>query len=607
MKWTLLLFCAFFLSASTSAQLTDDEAKKLSSRAWKLMDLGKLDSALIIADKLEETFQANGNVFAHLNSLQIRGERYYWTGQHDSVLYWYEKALKAADHFKNWDEKAYCQVSLGSVHTQLGRTDEALEYFDKALKYRLEEQDTSNIMHLYIKKAWVNVNIDRMDEAMANCLSGLKMAEEQQASSFLGDFYTCMGVILEKQEDLDQALEYALKAILAYEESGDFLAAANAKIGIAIIYKNQKRFEEARAIYLDLLPFYQEVDFPMGRMSVLANKTVLENRDGNHELALEHGVEALQLTEDYGFVESQSDMLNEIGIAHLRLGNPKEALTWSKAAIEILEGTTFIEKRKDAEKTLSEIYTKLGFHEEALSHFETYALLKDSIFQKDRSNQMLRLEEQYKSEKQAKEIVLLNAQNELAETKRKGLIAGLIGVLVLSGVIINREIQRRKKTKELFVSELKLSQSEASRLQDQLEFKNKELTAQALHIAQKNEMLNAIKSELEELRKKEETPHLGGVLSKINLDAQIDRNWDQFIQLFTDTNQDFLQTVSTRYPTITKNELRLCALLKMNLTSKDIGTILNISDDGVKKARYRLRKKMQLETNDSLEAVIVNI
>ena len=144
-------------------------------------------------------------------------------------------------------------------------------------------------------------------------------------------------------------------------------------------------------------------------------------------------------------------------------------------------------------------------------------------------------------------------------------------------------------------------------MQDQLDFKNKELTTQALHIAQKNEMLNSIKSELEELRRKDDSSQFGGVLSKINLDAQIDRNWDQFIQLFTDTNQDFLQTISTRYPSVTKNELRLCALLKMNLTSKDIGTILNISDDGVKKARYRLRKKMQLETNDSLEATIVSI
>ena len=155
----------------------------------------------------------------------------------------------------------------------------------------------------------------------------------------------------------------------------------------------------------------------MGTMSALANKAVLENRDANHQLALEHGVEALELAEEFGFVETRSDMNNELGIGHLNLGNLEAALQRSTRAIEILEGTTFIEKRKDAEKTLSEIYSAMGQHEDALVHFETYSVLKDSIFQKARSNQMLRLEEQYKSEKQAKEIVLLNAESELEETK----------------------------------------------------------------------------------------------------------------------------------------------------------------------------------------------
>lgn len=69
----------------------------------------------------------------------------------------------------------------------------------------------------------------------------------------------------------------------------------------------------------------------------------------------------------------------------------------------------------------------------------------------------------------------------------------------------------------------------------------------------------------------------------------------------------FNAKVQQQYPNITSNDLRLMALMKMNLSSKEIANILNISGDGVKKARHRLRKKIGLEPTDSLEAIIISL
>ncbi|MDP4664621.1 MAG: hypothetical protein NWS37_00155, partial [Flavobacteriaceae bacterium] len=126
-------------------------------------------------------------------------------------------------------------------------------------------------------------------------------------------------------------------------------------------------------------------------------------------------------------------------------------------------------------------------------------------------------------------------------------------------IIINRESKRRKKVQELHVSELQRSDLEKSRLSDQLEFKNRELVAKALHIAQKNEMLKEIQERLILFQNKEEGEknEVKQVIQTLNFDQKIDQNWDQFLQTFTETDSSFIGELQARHPNLSKNELRL--------------------------------------------------
>ena len=72
-------------------------------------------------------------------------------------------------------------------------------------------------------------------------------------------------------------------------------------------------------------------------------------------------------------------------------------------------------------------------------------------------------------------------------------------------------------------------------------------------------------------------------------------------------HKDFNSTVKQKFPNVTNNELRLMTLLKMNLSSKEIASILNISPDGIKKARYRLRKKLNISSEESLSDLILSL
>jgi len=609
MKKILCLLLAFMVIGPLYSQYSEEEVSVIVSQGWDYITDGRqIDSAFSVVQKLEKICADQGSEKACLNMLQLKAEHHFFSSSLDSAVYWYKRGLEESEALGNENEAAYCAGSLGGVYSSMGRNREALEQFQKALDYRVQVNDTSGILYILMRRAWMQVDSEQMDGAMQDCVSVLKYAEASKDHFNVGRIYGCMSVIFEKQKQLEKAIEYQALSSAKYKEVNYEEGAVANKVNMAIIMKDLGRYEEAFALYDEALVFFRETNLVFGILSVFTNRAVAANRSGDHKRALVESDSALKYAIPFKLNVAQSDNFNEKGIAYLALGDLEKALSFSQKAIDLLDSSSkSLEKRKNAEKTLSKIYGEQGDYKNALVHYKTFALLKDSIFESKRSNQMLRLEEQYESQKKQSQIEALNAARELEDTKKKAVQFGLIGVVLLSGVILNREYQRRKKVRALHVSELSLAESERTRLQDQLHFKNKELTAQALHIAQKNELFNSIKTELEEAKRGDEGDFARGMMHKINLDSQIDRNWDQFIQMFTETNTDFLQTISTRFPDVSKNELRLCALIKMNLTNKEIGTVLNISDDGVKKARYRLRKKMKLETNDSLEQVILTI
>ena len=132
-------------------------------------------------------------------------------------------------------------------------------------------------------------------------------------------------------------------------------------------------------------------------------------------------------------------------------------------------------------------------------------------------------------------------------------------------------------------------------------------TSPGLHLAKKNEVLENVKEKAKALKDKDGVSGYQELIKTINFDQQDDKNWESFTQYFEQVHKNFASDAKKRYPDISKNELRFMALLKMNLSSKEIATILNISADGIKKARQRLRKKMGLTPQDSLENTVLSI
>lgn len=142
------------------------------------------------------------------------------------------------------------------------------------------------------------------------------------------------------------------------------------------------------------------------------------------------------------------------------------------------------------------------------------------------------------------------------------------------------------------------------KLRDDIESKNRELAASTMSIIKKNEFLNTIKKELTELKDNE---MIKPVIKIIDKNLNINSDWELFQEAFNNADKDFLKKVKEKHPSLTPNDLRLCAYLRLNLSSKEIAPLLNISHKSVEIKRYRLRKKMELGTKVNLIHHILDI
>jgi len=143
-----------------------------------------------------------------------------------------------------------------------------------------------------------------------------------------------------------------------------------------------------------------------------------------------------------------------------------------------------------------------------------------------------------------------------------------------------------------------------AKLEGELQFKNKELATVTMHLVERGGILLSIKEELLAVIKQLNIPNLSysfkSVFKMISDTEKSDDDWNRFALYFDQVHNNFLATLKTKFPQLSPTDLKLCAYLRLNLASKEIAQILNISLKGVEVSRYRLRKKLNLSPEVNL-------
>ncbi|AWG23718.1 LuxR family transcriptional regulator [Flavobacterium faecale] len=136
---------------------------------------------------------------------------------------------------------------------------------------------------------------------------------------------------------------------------------------------------------------------------------------------------------------------------------------------------------------------------------------------------------------------------------------------------------------------------------------NKELAASEMNLNSKNELLTFIQDDLKKSTEDGDSRSIKSVISTINKNITGKDSWSVFQDAFAKTDKEFLKKMKEIHPNLTANDLKLCAYLRLNLSSKEIAPLLNISVRSVEIKRYRLRKKMDLAHEQGLAEYILAV
>lgn len=200
------------------------------------------------------------------------------------------------------------------------------------------------------------------------------------------------------------------------------------------------------------------------------------------------------------------------------------------------------------------------------------------------------------------------------------LVAGLGALLRWQQYRFEQHTQKMEKEQERlsYLHSLELDRKEKGlialqneKLESELQFKNKELATVTMHLVERGGLLSNIKEELIAVIKKGNISHLSfefkNVFRMLTPTEKTEEEWGRFSLYFDEVHNNFLSTLKGKYPTLSPTDLKLCAYLRLNLSSKEIAQLLNISLKGVEISRYRVRKKFQLTPEINLYDFLIEV
>ncbi len=171
--------------------------------------------------------------------------------------------------------------------------------------------------------------------------------------------------------------------------------------------------------------------------------------------------------------------------------------------------------------------------------------------------------------------------------------------------------QEKLRERQKEAQEREIMRLENEKLETELLYKSKEISSTAMSVIQKNELIAGLSKELSGLRKDEDLESIKKKLSllikNINKNIHEDEDWDVFKTNFDLIHDKFFRTLKERWPDLTSNDLRHCAYLRLNFSTKEIANLLNISVRGVEVSRYRLRKKLGVSPEKNLNEFMIEL
>ncbi len=502
-------------------------------------------------------------------------------------------------HLKQADKLMFINLDSALVHAQLAKKElgesgsvqlqvDVLNHLGDIYKYKGEHALSMN-QYLKSKTLIEDALRSRNTDIQLNLLHsdvkskiGVLYLQRKNYKKSLENLESALG-ILEKADPKTPKMEVIIRKLKVYNN-------------MAAVFIQQQDYNTALVYFRNALELNKTVKDSTYESTLLNNIGICHLEKRELDLASHYFLKALKIRRETGDLHGQAQTLNNLGKSEVFSRHFEQAVDYFRQSLELSKQTGNSESMLVSLESLSLVHDTLGKYKEALGYYKQFKSLNDKIFNTDSKTAILSLEEQHKRENDKKTYQLKLRQQEADRLKAQVWTFGLIAALsvALFTIFILRS---RIKTAKLQQENLDLTRK---KLEENLEFKERELTAKALFLLQNNELISRITDSLNKAKYSfsKENQHLVQEIINDLRSGQHNTAWEEFEAHFTKVHTQFYKALQEKFPTLTSNEMKLCAFLRLNMSTKDISSITNQSVNSITVARSRLRKKLGIDGED---------
>lgn len=492
----------------------------------------------------------------------------------------YEQSISRKDRLGT----AICLQQMGQICYYLGNYPKALDFHGQADKLFRQEGDRSRIAGNLNDMGLLYYYNRQMPLARKQYDAALSIYKATGNVAGMADTYGRIGHLYEKKQSYDTAFSFQRLALQEYSRIAH-------KQGMAKIYENMG------SIFEDLEKF---------------------------DSSWFYFTHSLELYEQAGEEVASIEVVNNLGDIYRKTGRYAEAIAQTRKALELSVRTNDLYEKGAAYRDLGKAYDLMHMEDSAYHYLELSRRATLDVYSKENNRQTAFLSVLFDIDKKNDEIVRLENTRKVTIIITAASIVVVVLLIVLGWVTFSRQKMKIKNgrlqaeqnrrmheaQRELMEVELSNRQLQEDRLVQELEVKRKGLTSYTLHVIQKNQLLESLRDRLAIMvkeDKRDQKKQLQQLIQQINQNFNHDQYWEEFRETFGQVHQQFFDTLKRHSDDLTGNDLRLLSLIKLNLASGDIATLLGISPDSLRVSRYRLKKKLNLGAEESLTAFIQSV
>lgn len=493
---------------------------------------------------------------------------------------------------------------------------ESINHLDTAIVILKNTGNKAFLAKSYSFLSGSNACMGNYPQAIESSLTAISLFKELDDKTALGRNYNFLGSIYLEQGDTEKSLAYLDKAKYVLSDDTLSIHYSNVLSVLGSVYFKQTLYSDAREYFdraYDIRLESANIRLIASSLVQMAELHIATNLFKKAKDCLEEAEEIyIQLNEDMGLF----NVYNLFAEVNLKQGNFIKADANIEKAHEIAHRTNSNNLLVKAAEGLYRLHKKQNHYEQALVYLEEYQHYQDQLLSSEKNRLIINLEQNYELQDKIKNNQILVQQNKI-KTQHLTLLWLALGLLiiVLAALIIlmlyRKKVFRQtqiisEKKRKMAETEQMLLEKEKVILQNNLELKNKELTSKTVELIHQIETLQTISDRISKLDASGSKKEMELILHDLKLKNR-EKVWDDFHTAFNNVHKEFYDRLFEICPDLSSTEIKMAALLKLNLSTKEIAAISYKSESAIKTTRHRLRQKLNLKAGEDLVTFLLKI